>query len=342
MPIRVARFLLARFFPIAYFFSWLASRFRRYQRANASASDLVVVLPDRARDWILERLCKEITAAIGASFEYHSSLIRLPAGKAYFFPHYSLFVHALKLNPALWRARTYVFYTHPSDIGVHPHDLLFALNHCTRVITMNRRFRSTLISDGVAEERIQSVFGAGYDPYRFRPHSRGKGAVGFCSAFYERKNPELIYGLVRTMPHRQFILLGKGWDQFDRFGELCSLANFEYLEASYDEYPAIYAKMDVFVSASKLEGGPIPLLEAMASNAVPVASDTGFASELIEHGRNGYLFDVDAKVEHVAGLVEKAFSNSENVNATVSEYTWERYASEMLSIMGLPKRVESR
>ena len=54
-------------------------------------------------------------------------------------------------------------------------------------------------------------------------------------------------------------------------------------------YPDLYSKMDVFVSPSILEGGPVPILESMMSNCVPVASKTGFCPDIINHGQNGFL-----------------------------------------------------
>ncbi len=101
------------------------------------------------------------------------------------------------------------------------------------------------------------------DPILFTGHERGNGAIGFSSAYYERKNPERILGIIRALPHRKFILLGKGWKQSRLGAEISSLRNLESVETSYADYPAWYAKMDVFVSASDLEGGPIPLIEAM-------------------------------------------------------------------------------
>jgi glycosyltransferase involved in cell wall biosynthesis len=102
--------------------------------------------------------------------------------------------------------------------------------------------------------------------------------------------------------------------------------------SAYDEYPRYYAAMDVFVSPSRVEGGPIPLLEAMMANVVPVCSRTGFGPDLIEHGRNGFLFQVDAPVEEVAALVEQAYALDADVRATVEDRTWERFSREIRAV----------
>ena len=47
--------------------------------------------------------------------------------------------------------------------------------------------------------------------------------------------------------------------------------------------------MDIMVIASLSEGGPITLLEAMASGCAVVATDTIGLKDIIENGRTGFL-----------------------------------------------------
>ena len=109
------------------------------------------------------------------------------------------------------------------------------------------------------------------------------------------------------------------------YESLSGLKNFTYLEGDYHEYPSYYSQLDVIVSMSELEGGPIPILEGMMSNVVPVASRTGFAPDVIRHGQNGFLFDVDASIEVVNELISQALSLSSDVRPTVLAYTWKNF-----------------
>jgi glycosyltransferase involved in cell wall biosynthesis len=59
------------------------------------------------------------------------------------------------------------------------------------------------------------------------------------------------------------------------------------------------------------------------SNCIPVASRTGFSSDIIKHGVNGYLFDVEATYSDVIPLIEKAFTNNNEIRSSVLENTWE-------------------
>jgi glycosyltransferase involved in cell wall biosynthesis len=83
---------------------------------------------------------------------------------------------------------------------------------------------------------------------------------------------------------------------------------------------------------SNLEGGPIPLIEAMMSNAIPVASRTGFAPDLIRHGENGFIFDLNASAEEISQLIEAAFALPGDVRSTVERYDWQSFSSSVVKL----------
>jgi glycosyltransferase involved in cell wall biosynthesis len=172
----------------------------------------------------------------------------------------------------------------------------------------------------------------GADAELFVGHERSDGVVGLSSAFYERKNPDRLLELMRLLPHRRFHLIGRKWEQYVLFGAMRALPNFSYLTIPYREYPEQYRKFDVFLSMSTLEGGPIPLLEAMMCNAVPVASDTGFAPDLIRHGENGFLFDIDAPATTIAWQIEAAFQLDCDVRSTVLSYDWHNFSKTIVGL----------
>ena len=128
------------------------------------------------------------------------------------------------------------------------------------------------------------------------------------------------------MPQYQFMLIGRNWEKFSLFEYLMQNGNLIYKQITYKEYPYYYAKMDVFLSTSYLEGGPIPVLESMASNCFPVVSDTGFASDIIQHGKNGFLFDPSASFEEVIDLIIEAKSLSNvDISSSVQSSSWSSF-----------------
>lgn len=302
--------------------------------------DLVFVTPPKgAQGWILDAICREIGGRLpGLSIRYCPFGSSMPAARCYFYSHYMYYVRSLRSLQPTRLGRSYVFATHleSSKHGITDALLARALDNCDGVICMNSALRDDLQRLGVSRDRLSVLVGAASRD-EFKPHARtADGKVGFCSAYYARKSPDLILEIVRALPHRQFLMLGKGWRDYPRFGELQSLANFEYLETSYQHYAECYARMSVFVSASNLEGGPIPLLEAMLSNAVPVASRTGFAPDVIQHGSNGFIFDLDAGADLICALIEQAFSLECDVSATAQQFDWRPYSERMTALMDLP------
>lgn len=296
-----------------------------FEKRSTEDYDLVFVIFEESKGWILEAICKEIAAYFQGKYCFHYSPTSLPLSKGYFFAHYSFYVACLKLNPCLWGSKSLVFYTHPKGI-MNDNEFVYAMNRSTKVISMCSQFARQMLEHGVKPEKVSCIIGGGADPKLFQPHQRLHGAIGFCTAYYTRKDPDRIFNIIKLLPHRKFILLGRGWNLYERFAELSAMPNLSYVEASYADYPSYYAQMDVFVSAAILEGGPIPLIETMMCNVVPVASKTGFAPDIIVHGENGFLFDVDATAESVCNLIEQAYQTRTDIRKTVEHLTWSNFS----------------
>lgn len=300
--------------------------------APGAPCDWLFVTPKESRGWILDAICREIGGRYNGAWKVVYNPKTLPDARTYFFSHYSNYLDALERSPFLASRRAIVWYTHPRNVRQSNEEVVRGLNRAHRIISACSQFRDLLIDKGVDASKVRVVLGAA-DPVLFKRHARAEtGVVGFSSAYYERKNPDLILDLVESMPHRKFLLIGRNWHEYPRFDRLCAANNFHYVTANHSEYPALYRKMSVFVSASRLEGGPIPLVEAMMCNVVPVASRTGFAPDIIRDGENGYLFDVDAPVEIIRAMIDRAFALETDIRRTVRQLTWRRFALEIISI----------
>ncbi len=305
------------------------------ERLNPDGTvDWAFVVDRKARGWILDAICREIGSRQPASWQviYHPE--PSPTANNVFFSHYALLqkYNAERKLEDLNRSRTFVWYTHPREEDpIQVASLLLAFEKVTKVIFACESNRQIWLQRGLAEDKTAVVLGAA-DPQLFRYHERGGGVVGLSSSFYERKNPDCLLELVKLLPHRNFTLLGRKWNQYARFEEMRALPNFTYKSAPYREYGDIYATFDVFLSMSTLEGGPIPLVEAMMSNAVPVASRTGFAPDLIRHGENGFIFDLEAPAEDIAEMIEAAFALPGNVRETVERYSWDNFSAAIVSM----------
>ena len=291
--------------------------------------DLVFVIYPGNKGWILDAICREIAKFFPGKASFHYAFDDyLPAAKAYFFSHYSLLPLCLKKYPWIEKSQLLVYYTHPKSLesdGITDEELYGSMNRASKIICMCSEFVDFLKTKGVRADLLTYVLG-GADPQLFSGHVRGSGKVGFSTAYYARKSPDLVLEVIRSMPHRQFLLLGKRWHEYEKFSELENLENFSYIEAPYTEYPRYYSEVDVFVSPAKLEGGPISLIETMMCNAVPVASRTGFSPDLITHGENGFLFDVGSRADVVCDLIDQAFDLQTDIRSTVTHLSWENFS----------------
>ena len=305
---------------------------RRRASRDDGEFDFVFITPPKSKGWILEAICAEIGARIDGRWIIVENRPPFPKARNYFFAHQWVYLRHRHDSPDFRFANLFVWFTHPSPMPYSEREIVDGLNESTKVIFTCSASARTMIAKGLREDRAAVVLGAA-DPALFQPHRRsGEGAVGFVSAFYERKSPDTILEIVQRMPHRRFLLLGRNWEQYPRFAELKACPNFDYSSPVYADYPDAYAKMDVFVSPSLLEGGPIPLIEAMMSNVVPVASRTGFAPDLITDGENGFLFEPGAPAEAICALIERAFDLDTDIRTTVERYSWDNLAARILAL----------
>ncbi|GGD11086.1 glycosyltransferase family 4 protein [Hyunsoonleella pacifica] len=284
------------------------------------------VAREKDKDWIFGAKVRRLSrhSSLEATTHYHNKLRNLPEADGYFFIYQNYFCRCIRSTPSILKKKNIVMFTHPNWSKKYSKThVVWCLNKADTIVCLNSDIKEYLINSGVKSELLK-VLHIGTSSTTFYRHQRGGGDIGFCSNFGKRKNPDLIFDIIKNMPQKVFHIIGRNWEDYYRFNEMKAFSNFVYHNnVSYESYPELYNKLDVFVSPSLLEGGPVPILEAMMSNCVPVASKTGFAPDLIQHGVNGYLFDLDASYKDVISLIEKAFEIEEDVRQYVIPYTWE-------------------
>ena len=105
------------------------------------------------------------------------------------------------------------------------------------------------------------------------------------------------------------------------------------------ELSRAYQALDVYLVTSRQEGGPKAVLEAMATGAPLVTTRVGQAQELVDHGRNGLLVDVEdfeALAAHAARLhADAALATSlrDAGRATAERYALERLDDEWAALL---------
>jgi len=205
----------------------------------------------------------------------------------------------------------------------------FLLGNVDKIFTPSTVSKNSIVSEyGASKDKIVLSIGAA-DPNIYLPHKRSSGVIGLVSRFSERKNPKLILQIVKKMPDVNFLLIGTRWEKSDVFDSLMSYDNFSYVDPNYEDYHSYHSNIDVYLSTSFIEGGPIPLIETMMSNIVPVVSNTGFASDVIVDGENGFLFDVYDDVDVIVRKLNSALDFDKDVSWSVEGFTWDAFVNNI-------------
>jgi glycosyltransferase involved in cell wall biosynthesis len=222
---------------------------------------------------------------------------------------------------------------------------------------MSEMWRSELISRGVPADRI-FLLPNGVDTNVFRPsneserlqlrHSMGFApddiVIGFSGQSGHdhgwRKGVDVFLNALQLLVEQGLriaaIVGGPGWGDAVAKIRAMRVKVFwrPYVLNSEDGAP-MYRALDFFWVTSRIEGGPVPLLEAMSSGVCCISTKVGFAPEVIKDGVNGCLVDIE-DATRIAALTSNLLGDVEKRNrmgnaarsAIVAEYDWSQTAKQ--------------
>lgn len=154
-----------------------------------------------------------------------------------------------------------------------------ALKKCD-VIFLHSKRESAKISRVCSSAQV--VMLAAVDPSRFeRSAIKGKRIV-WIGTPAERKNPSLFLSIVNALPNEKFLLIGKGWMNSQYASRVSELLNLEYREVEGPIKVEDLDGCDLQLVTSRVEGGPMPLMECLAAGLMSVSTDSGFVREMFK------------------------------------------------------------
>ncbi|AHJ31307.1 glycosyltransferase [Nodularia spumigena CS-584] len=134
------------------------------------------------------------------------------------------------------------------------------------------------------------------------------------------KGPDIFLKAIEILksqiPELLVLLTGPSRGYMKRGLEDLKVPYRHYVLNDYREIGNYYQVLDAYIIASREEGGPKAVLEAMASGVPLVSTRVGQAQDLIQHGVNGWLVDV-SDVEALAEYTFQAVEKSEGINSLV-------------------------
>lgn len=312
----------------------------RVRADRLSPLHLNVIISSSHRNWVLGILARELKNQL---VKFQTSLVyipqsrrdvrspngflRLPKADVNIYLHHELALTAISKKWMRQEETNVLFFTHlagdTTKIGM-------LKNHFQLIIVNNSSTKRSLGQLGF-DEKLIHVLHNPIDPI-FRTYQRDKTKLRdiiFVSNYTQRKRPDLIVEVVQRCHDFTFTLLGRGWNGGQELAQIANLPNFNYREFNFETYPYELSKHKVFCSLSDVEGGPVPLLEALVLGLNVVVTDTGSARDLLPSSIHSTIIPVNPEVDAIIESLTLAVQGMKNNFIPKDEFFYPGFAEQM-------------
>ena len=234
---------------------------------------------------------------------------------------------------------------------------LCTIHHCLRtsdyyperydahqILTVSQSTRDELVHRGF--EGVKIIHN-GINPDMFFPLDRDQCRVhlslpdslpliGFFGK--EKSNPEdrkgvqTLVSAVALVNQRRpvgVLLSGEGWHQLQDSLKGQGVSVYQRKMADLDQMRLLYGALDLYLCTSRIEGGPVPILEAMACERPVISTPVGHVPAVIHHQENGLLIPPDS-IEATATAIDQLLSDQKHRaqlghagrETILGEWTW--------------------
>ena len=190
------------------------------------------------------------------------------------------------------------------------------------LLVMNRRDRQLAEGYQLFHGRVVSIPGMGVDFSRFdlpqtKQELRRQYGIAaetvlfvFAGEFSARKNQQQLISAfakaAQQMPSAKLVLAGEGalLAACRQQARQLQLRDRVHFPGQVKNMAALYHCCDVCVSASRIEGLPFNVMEAMYCGLPCIASQIKGHEDLLQHGKNGLLFETE---QQLSGRMVQAY-----------------------------------
>ena len=254
------------------------------------------VLADRG--WILERLAKEIAKAAANTADIQVAIVDAPSGNAdltYFLPY--------SIQANVEDSLVVSYFSHQEMVEpAHTNFITKALDadHC---IVSAKKYERVLNEAGA--NSVSLVYLA-TDLAAFEP----KLKLGVVGRTYHtgRKGEDLVASLM-DLPFVEFVFTGEGWPEPPKY-----FAGEAGMQAFYHE-------IDYLLIPATIEGGPVPLFEALASGCEVIASDVGCVEDF------PHIPFKTGDEQDLRRVLEKLIESKHALRKSVESHDWSDYGA---------------
>jgi glycosyltransferase involved in cell wall biosynthesis len=306
-----------------------------------------VFLLNSNRGWIMEAIAKESALAIDISprFQYmHVSrrdllnpgrlktFLRPVFGKSSAFIHHSAYLRMASRIPSSSQRNT-VFITHMEPVDFPSAKDFEILQGADVFVVQNSGMRDLLEERGISPDKVRVAYGAVSRNVYFPGVTRVEGKEGYVLVVGDckpRKRPDLIEKIIDSMPHVRFVIHGKHWEEYTSLNSQ-PRKNLTYIPFELKNNPQLIRDADLLLSLAENEGGPFPVIEALASGTPVVATDTGFCSDVIKEAC-GILLPKNLTMSAIQDAITQTMSTKSkvfNLDLLRGKLTWEEFGRNL-------------
>lgn len=306
-----------------------------------------------AESWIIRRLAERFAESAGKDCEVVMLLATDPIPAGIDAVLYADWPHYL-LQPKEVRNKV------PAVLMVHHLDrFAFRLRIIARredilITCMSRRWVHFLKRWTFPADKLVQLH-YGIDMQRFQPETvfskSDKVCIGVVGRLYPdgRKGEDRLLEIAHKLSPSgyRFQFMGERWEQV--VAELRQRGfSVEVAErCSEAEQPEIYRRMDCLLVCSRKEGGPLPVIEALASGVPVVSSDVGFVPELQE--ALPFAVKMYSQVDDAVSALGCAWTMKElmyrqqsEVQQKVAVYAWDSWAKRLVALLKQVQAAQKR
>jgi predicted O-methyltransferase YrrM len=202
------------------------------------------------------------------------------------------------------------------------------MDACARadlIVCMSYEGRRELVEMGVDPAKLWVIYASADFNYR----KRLVGIVGYPQP-NGRKREQIIMDLAWQMDLTpfQFLFVGGEWEPF--VAQLQSLGvTASCFHADTNQHLAdVYNRLDLLLVTGYVEGGPLPLLEAMAAGVPVLSPRFGYAADLLDYEQ---IYD---DLKGLRARLEEFTAAGIFHHQLVHSWTWRDYAAEYALVIG--------
>ena len=155
-----------------------------------------------------------------------------------------------------------------------------------------------------------------------------------------RKGADTLIAAMESLSRRRrnivLLAVGVGWLEIIERLRQCGIHVTNVTYAPDEMLPELYNVLDCYWITSRIEGGPLTLLESMSSEVTVVTTPVGMARDIVVDGRNALVApkdDPDAFCEKTLALVEseelRRNLGKAGRKTVVAGYQWSQYAENI-------------